>query len=104
MSAMEFSDDHTRGVVKAASRISSRGQIVIPMEIRKMLGIGEGDYLTFIAEKNGEIKVEVAKRQHISELFGILKTHKSFRPVDEIRKEAYEKIAHKELKEEEEED
>ena len=63
-----------------------------------MLGLDEGDQLTFIAEKNGEVKVEVVKRQRISELFGILKTHKSFKPVDEIRKEAYEKMAKKELK------
>ena len=103
MSAREFSDDQVHDVVKATSRISSRGQIVIPMEIRKMLGLGEGDHLTFIAEKNGEVKVEFVKRQRISELFGILKTHKSFKPVDEIRKEAYEKIAQKELKDGEEE-
>ncbi|EGW41165.1 AbrB/MazE/SpoVT family DNA-binding domain-containing protein [Desulfosporosinus sp. OT] len=98
MSGMEFSGDQAHDVIKATSRISSRGQIVIPVEIRKMLGLGEGDQLTFIAEKNGEVKVEVVKRQRISELFGILETHKSFKPVDEIRREAYEKMAQKELK------
>lgn len=102
MSVIEFSDDQASRVVKATRRISSRGQIVIPMEIRKKLGIGEGDHLTFIAEKNGEVKVEVVKRQRITELFGILKTHKSFKPVDEIRKEVYEKMAQKELKDGEE--
>ena len=101
MSINDFSDDQTLSVVKATSRISSRGQIVIPMEIRKKLGIGEGDHLTFI-EKNGEVKVEVVKSQRITELFGILKTHKSFKPVDEIRKEAYEKMAQKELQDGEE--
>jgi AbrB family looped-hinge helix DNA binding protein len=100
---MEFSDDRERGLIKATGRISSRGQIVIPMEIRKTLGLGEGDYLTFIVEKNGKVEVEVVKKQRISELFGILKTHKSFKPVDEIRKESYEKIAQKELKDGEEE-
>lgn len=103
MSAMEFSEDQARGPVKATSRISSRGQIVIPLEIRKMLGLSEGDELTFIAEKNGEVKVEAVKRQRLSELFGILKTNKSFTPVEEIRKEAYGKIAQKELKDGEEE-
>ena len=102
MSVIEFSDDQASSVVRATSRISSRGQIVIPMEIRKKLGIGEGDHLTFIAEKNGEVKVEVVKSQRITELFGILKTHKSFKPVDEIRKEVYEKMAQKELKDGEE--
>lgn len=103
MSAMKFSEDPARDIVKATGRISSRGQIVIPREIRKTLGLDEGDHLTFIAEKNGEVKVEVVKRQLISELFSILKTHKTFKPVDEIRKEAYEKIAQQELKDGEKE-
>jgi AbrB family looped-hinge helix DNA binding protein len=102
MSINDFSDEQALSVVKATSRISSRGQIVIPMEIRKRLGIGEGDHLTFIAEKYGEVQGEVVKRQRITELFGILKTHKSFKPVDEIRKEVYEKMAQKELKDGEE--
>lgn len=102
MSINDFSDDQALSVVKATSRISSRGQIVIPIEIRKKLGIGEGDHLTFIADKNGEVKVEAVKCQRITELFGILKTHKSFKPVDEIRKEAYEKMAQKELQDGEE--
>ncbi|MHB1406376.1 MAG: AbrB/MazE/SpoVT family DNA-binding domain-containing protein [Desulfitobacteriaceae bacterium] len=102
MSAIDFSDGQTPSIVKATSTISSRGQIVIPVEIRKMLGLGEGDHLTFIAENTGEIKVEVVKRQRISELVGMLKTHKAFKPVDEIRKEAYEKMAQKELKDGEE--
>lgn len=33
--------------------------------------------------------VEVAKKQRLSELIGILKTNKTFQPVNEIRKEAY---------------
>ena len=103
MSINDFSDDHALSVIKATSRISSRGQIVIPMAIRKKLGIGEGDHLTFIVDKNGEVKVEAVKSQRITELFGILKTHKSFKPVDEIRKEAYEKMAKKELHDGEEE-
>lgn len=102
MSRNDFSGDQALSVVKATSRISSRGQIVIPIEIRKKLGIGEGDHLTFIADKNGEVKVEAVKSQRITELFGILKTHKSFKPVDEIRKEAYEKMAQKELQDGEE--
>ena len=102
MSAIEFSDGQAPNVVKATSTISSRGQIVIPIEIRKTLGLAEGDHLTFIAENNGELKVEIVKRQRISELVGMLKTHKLFKPVDEIRKEAYGKMAQKELKDGEE--
>src|SRR5680860_561714 len=74
MSINDFTDDQALSVVKATSRISSRGQIVIPMEIRKRLGIGEGDHLTFIAEQNGEVKVEAVKSTRITEYFGILRS------------------------------
>ncbi|TXK90966.1 AbrB family transcriptional regulator, partial [Parageobacillus sp. SY1] len=62
----------------------------------------EGDDLTFILNKDGEIKVEVVKKQRVSELLGILKTNKPFQPVDEIRKEVYRNMAEKELKDREE--
>ncbi|MCL6587328.1 MAG: AbrB/MazE/SpoVT family DNA-binding domain-containing protein [Anoxybacillus sp.] len=45
---MEFADHQPNVVVKATSKLSSRGQIVIPIEIRKALGLTEGDDLTFI--------------------------------------------------------
>lgn len=102
MSGMGFADHQPNGVVKATSRVSSRGQIVIPIEIRKTLGLTEGDDLTFIVNEDGEIKVEVVKKQRLSELFGILKTNKPYQPVDEIRKEVYQNMAGKELKDGEE--
>jgi len=36
------------------ARISIRGQVTIPISIRKMLGLKEGDKVVF-AEKNGDI-------------------------------------------------
>ncbi|MCZ0755170.1 AbrB/MazE/SpoVT family DNA-binding domain-containing protein [Anoxybacillus sp. J5B_2022] len=102
MGTMGFADDQANVVIKATSKLSSRGQIVIPIEIRKTLGLIEGDDLTFILNKDGEIKVEVLKKQRLSELFGILKTNKPFQPVDEVRKEVYRNMAEKELTDREE--
>jgi antitoxin PrlF len=98
MDAMEFADQQPNAVIKATSKLSSRGQVVIPIEIRKTLGLKEGDDLTFILNEDGKIKVEVLKKQRLSELLGILKTNKPFQPVDEIRKEVYRNMAEKELK------
>ena len=33
--------------MKAVAKITSKGQITIPVEIRKALGVGTGDYLEF---------------------------------------------------------
>jgi antitoxin PrlF len=83
MSAMGFADHQSPGVMKATSR--------------KTLGLNEGDDVTFILEEKEENKIEVRKKHRLSELFGILKTKRPFKPVDEIRMESFRKIAEKEL-------
>ena len=102
ISMIEFTNHQPNGVVKATSRVSSRGQIVIPIEIRKPLSLTEGDELPFILNKDGEVKGEVVKKQNLSDLVGIIKIKKSFKPVDEIRKEVYKNMAEKELRDGEE--
>ena len=37
-------------VRKYTSRVTSKGQITVPLEIRKRLGLNEGDRIEFIAE------------------------------------------------------
>ncbi|NNV05648.1 AbrB/MazE/SpoVT family DNA-binding domain-containing protein [Geobacillus sp. C56-T2] len=102
MEKMNVSDQPSPVVMKATSKLSSRGQVVIPVEIRKTLGLNEGDDLTFIVNQDGEIKVEVTKKYRLSQLIGILKTTQPFRPVEEIRDEVYRTIGAKELKDGEE--
>ncbi|KAF0994625.1 AbrB/MazE/SpoVT family DNA-binding domain-containing protein [Geobacillus thermoleovorans] len=102
MEKMNVSDQPSPIVMKATSKLSSRGQVVIPAEIRKTLGLAEGDDLTFIVNEDGEIKVEVTKKYRLSELIGILKTNQPFRPVEEIRDEVYRTMGAKELKDGEE--
>lgn len=42
------------------ARMSSNGQVVIPVEIRRKLSLEAGDKVLFI-EKNGEILIKKAK-------------------------------------------
>ncbi|MBB6284233.1 AbrB/MazE/SpoVT family DNA-binding domain-containing protein [Geobacillus subterraneus] len=102
MEKANISDQPSPIIMKATSKLSSRGQVVIPAEIRKTLGLAEGDDLTFIVNENGEIKVEITKKYRLSQLIGILKTKQPFRPVEEIRNEAYRTMGAKELKDGEE--
>jgi AbrB family looped-hinge helix DNA binding protein len=37
----------------AKSKISSKGQITLPIEIRKRLGVKEGESVKFVADKDG---------------------------------------------------
>jgi antitoxin PrlF len=41
----------TRRSMKLSSSISSKGQVTIPQEIRKRLGVGAGDRIDFVVEE-----------------------------------------------------
>ena len=47
--------------MKCAAKITSKGQITIPVEVRRALGVGEGDSVVFEAE--GEVIRVLPKRR-----------------------------------------
>ena len=47
------------------AKISSNGQITVPIEIRRILGLKSGDKLLFIQNPNGEIVVSNASANAI---------------------------------------
>ncbi len=94
-------DASSRWPAKIASKVSSRGQVVVPLEFRKKLGIEEGDHLIFSLDGQGFIHLELEKKKSISQVFGALKSNKSFQPVENIRNKIYRDKATGELIEEE---
>jgi len=60
-------------LVTFMSRVSSEGQVVIPLEVRKLMGIEKGDNIRFVIEEKGELKFEVVKKKAILDLFGVAK-------------------------------
>jgi AbrB family looped-hinge helix DNA binding protein len=53
------------------ARMSSKGQITLPKDIRDRLGLKQGDRVRFIVDDDGRVRLLPAKRD-VSELFGIL--------------------------------
>ena len=47
------------------AKISSNGQITVPVEIRRLLGLKSGDKILFLQKQNGEIVVRNASAQAI---------------------------------------
>lgn len=60
-------------MISSMSKISSKGQVVIPIEVRKTLGIEEGDNIRFIIDEEGKTNIEVVKKKAILNLFGVAK-------------------------------
>lgn len=70
--------------------ISSKGQITIPIKVRKYLGVDTNDKVAFIIESNGNVKVTPAKYPNIKSLSGA--AGKLPKPLSwqEMKKIAYE--------------
>jgi len=47
------------------AKISANGQITIPIEIRRLLGLKSGDKLLFVQKQDGEVVVSNASTQAI---------------------------------------
>ena len=67
------------------AKMTSKGQITLPKEIRLKLGLKQGDRVRFIVEADGRVRLLPAKRD-VSELMGILPSPKrrlSLKEMDE---------------------
>jgi antitoxin PrlF len=53
------------------AKMTSKGQITVPKDVRQKLGLKPGDRVRFIVEGDGRVRILPAKRD-ISELIGIL--------------------------------
>lgn len=58
-------------IVEETGKVTQKGQVTIPIEIRTLLKIEEGDRLRITIEGD-EAKLEVIKKKKLSEVFGIL--------------------------------
>ena len=52
------------------STVTSKGQITIPVELRKYLDIREGDKLSFVIEDDGSVRVSSPRYRNIASLRG----------------------------------
>jgi AbrB family looped-hinge helix DNA binding protein len=69
------------------SRITSKGQVTIPSEIRKALDIEQGDDLLFELGADQTARLRVVKRQKLSDFYGSLRTERPFPGKEVVREE-----------------
>ncbi len=80
------------------ARITSKGQITVPKEIRERLGVEPGDSLDFLFEQD-RLEVKPIKRRKLAEFRGIFRVPKAY-SFEEERARAWEERA-KELTQDE---
>ena len=70
------------------SRVTSKGQVTIPSEVRKALDIEQGDDLLFEVSPDRVAHLRVVKRRRLSDLYGALPATRPYPGKDKIREEA----------------
>ena len=69
------------------SRVTSKGQVTIPADIRKALNIEQGDDLLFEVGSDEAARLRVVKRQRLSDLRGALPATRRFPGKEAVREE-----------------
>ena len=69
------------------SRVTSKGQVTIPSEVRKALEIEQGDDLLFELTADKTAQLRVIKRQRLSDFYGALRAQRPFPGKDAVRDE-----------------
>jgi antitoxin PrlF len=72
------------------STISSKGQVTIPAEIRKHLGVGTRDKIAFVLEQDGEVKLKAPTYRSVASLRGAAGSLGRPLPWEEMREIARE--------------
>lgn len=75
------------------ARITSKGQVTIPAEVRKALGLKRGDYLVFELPKGETTSVRVVKGENLSALYGALPATRPYSGKEEVRQKVGRALA-----------
>ena len=76
------------------TRITSKGQVTVPIEVRRKLDLQPGDELVFEV-RDGELYARGLKRRRLSELRGALPATRPFPGRDTIREETGLRLSEK---------
>ncbi len=74
------------------ARITSKGQITIPVEVRRKFNLKPGDDLIFEFDEKG-IKLQAFKRRSLHEFYASLPATRSYPGKEQIREEVAGEVA-----------
>ena len=70
------------------ARVTTKGRITIPVQVRKALGLKKGDALVIEVTNQDEARIRIIKRQRLTELYRILPATRPFPRKEATRAEA----------------
>ncbi|MFZ5897729.1 MAG: AbrB/MazE/SpoVT family DNA-binding domain-containing protein [Bacillota bacterium] len=69
------------------TRLTSKGQVTIPVIVRRKLNLQPGDELLFDLGPEGDVKVRALKRKRLTELYASLPAKRPYPGKAEVREE-----------------
>lgn len=81
------------------ARLTSKGQVTIPVEVRRRLDLQAGDELIFEPDAQG-IRLLALKRKRLSEFYAMLPVSRPYPGKERVREEVSDKLAHELLNKE----
>ena len=79
----------------STARVTSKGQVTIPADVRRALKIDQGDDLVFEVTSERSAELKVLKRTRLSDLFGALPSTRPFAGKEATREEVGRKLGKK---------
>ena len=74
------------------AKVTFKGQVTIPKEVRNSLDIKEGDSVIFVIEKDHAV-LKPLKKKSLKEFYGILQAIRPCPGMESVRKEVHLKLA-----------
>ena len=81
----------------AIARVTTKGQVTIPVQIRKTLAIEDGDALIFEITKADEARIRVIKRKRLTDLYGALPATRPYPGKEAIRTKVGQRLGEEPL-------
>jgi AbrB family looped-hinge helix DNA binding protein len=79
------------------AKVTTKGQVTIPAQVRRELAIEEGDVLLFEVTRPDEARIRVIKHKSLSDLYGVLSATRPYPGKATIRTEVGESLAQRHL-------
>ncbi len=82
------------------AKLTSKGQITIPVAVRHRLNVQAGDDLLFDISPEGDIKLQALKRQRLTDLYSSLPASRPYPGKARVREEVAGEMGRRILKKE----
>jgi len=85
-------NDYFGGNVMNKAKVTFKGQVTIPKEVRNSLDIKEGDSVIFVIQKDHAV-LKPLKKKSLKDFYGVLPATQPYSGMESVREKVHHKLA-----------